>query len=98
MDDTHVVWDLEDDEDGNVQHIQEHGISMDEVEEVLFSRGSQISISNSSGYPITFGYTDGGRYLAVVLEHVLDEPLTIRPITAYDTPEPTSRKPKRRKR
>ena len=79
---TKVVWDLEDDPDGNVRHIQEHGISMDEVEDVLLDRDSQTAVSKSSGDPITFGYTASGRYLAVVWEHVMDEPLTMRPITA----------------
>jgi len=98
MDDTHVVWDLEDDPDGNVQHIQEHGITMEEVEDVLLDRDSQTAVSKSSGEPITFGHTASGRYLAVVWEHVLDEPLTMRPITAYEVPEPGRRTPKRRKR
>jgi uncharacterized DUF497 family protein len=98
MDDTHVVWDLEDDPDGNVQHIQEHGITMDEVEDVLLDRNSQTAVSNSSGEPITFGYTASGRYIAVVWEHVMDEPLTMRPITAYDAQEPGTRTDKRRKR
>ena len=70
-DDTHVVWDLEDDPEGNVRHIQEHGISMDEVEDVLLDRDSQTAVSKSSGDPITFGYTASGRDLAVVWEHVL---------------------------
>jgi hypothetical protein len=35
---------------------------------------------------MTFGYTSSGRYLAVVWEHVDDNPLTIYPITAYDAP------------
>jgi uncharacterized DUF497 family protein len=83
-----VIWDLEDDPDGNVQHIQEHGISMDEVEEVLYSRQSEDAKSRSSGRMITFGYTSTDRYLAVVWEHVDDDPLTVYPITAYDAPEP----------
>ena len=98
MDDLHVVWDLEDDPDGNVQHIQEHGITMNEVEDVLLDRDSQTSVSKSSGDPITFGDTASGRYLAVVWEHVLEEPLTMRPVTAYDVPAPGTRTPKRRQR
>ena len=70
MDDTPVVWDLEDDPDGNVRHIQERGITMDEVEDVLLDRDSQTAVSKSSSDPITFGYTASGRYLAVVWEHV----------------------------
>ena len=51
----HIVWDREDDPDGNVQHILDHGISMDEVEEVLLDRDSVTTVSRSSGNPITFG-------------------------------------------
>jgi hypothetical protein len=54
---------------------------------VLLDRDSEDTISRSSGRPITFGYTSSGRYLAVVWEHVDDNPLTIYPITAYDVPE-----------
>ena len=98
MDDIHIVWDLEDEHDGNVQHIQEHDVTMDEVEDVLYDRASVTTISRSSGEPITFGYTSTGRYLAVVWEHVQDDPLTMRPITAYDAPEPTPSSRKRKKR
>ena len=97
MDDIHIVWDLEDDPDGNVQHIREHDVTMDEVEDVLYDPNSVTSVSRSSGEPITFGFTASGRYLAVVWEHVQDDPLTMRPITAYDAPEPSARK-KRKKR
>lgn len=50
-----VIWDLEDDPDGNVQHIAEHDVSMDEVEEVLYSPESETGVSRTSGNPITFG-------------------------------------------
>lgn len=30
-----VVWDLEDDPKGNVQHLGEHGVTREEVEEIL---------------------------------------------------------------
>ena len=84
-----VVWDIEDDPDGNVQHLEEHGVTKDEAEEVLFAPESQSAINRSgSGNEITFGYTASGRYLAVVWEHVEDDPLTIYVVTAYDAPEP----------
>jgi len=82
-----IIWDLDEDPDGNVQHIAEHGVTVEEVKEVLLDRGSEDAISNSSGRPITFGYTSSGRYLAVVWEHVDDDPLTMYPVTAYDAPE-----------
>ncbi len=87
MTDVIIIWDLEDDPDGNVQHIAEHGITVEEVEEVLHDRNAEDTTSKSSGRPITFGYTSSGRYLAVVWEHVDDDPLTIYPITAYVAPE-----------
>jgi hypothetical protein len=66
MSDVIIIWDLPEDPDGNVQHIAAHDITIDEVEEVLLDRDSEDTISRSSGQPITFGYTSGGRYLAVV--------------------------------
>jgi uncharacterized DUF497 family protein len=87
MSDVIMIWDLPEDPNGNVQHSAAHNITVDEVEEVLLDRDSEDTISRSSGRPITFGYTSSGRYLAVVWEHVDDNPLTIYPITAYDAPE-----------
>jgi len=83
-----VIWDLEDDPDGNVQHIAEHGITMEEVEEILLNPKSSTTVSKSSELPITFGHTSSGRYLAVVYEHLDDDPWMLRPVTAYDAPEP----------
>jgi len=87
MSEMRIIWDLVEDPDGNVQHIAAHGITVEEVEEVLLDRDSEDTTSRSSGRPITFGYTSSGRYLAVVWEHVDDDPLTIYPVTAYDAPE-----------
>lgn len=87
MADVVILWDLEDDLDGNIQHIAEHGITVEEVEEVLYDRDAEDTTSRSSGRPITFGYTSSGRLLAVVWEHLHDNPLMIYPITAYDAPE-----------
>jgi hypothetical protein len=84
----HVIWDLPDDQDGNVEHLAEHGIMPEEAEEVLFNRQSETTQSRSSGENITFGETAAGRYLAVVWEHVDDDPLTLRPVTAFDAPRP----------
>ena len=87
-----VIWDLDDDPDGNVAHIAEHGVTQEEVEDVLGDPRNPTDESHSSGYPITFGYTHDGRHLAVVWEHVDDDPRTVKPITAYDAP------PKRRRK
>jgi uncharacterized DUF497 family protein len=81
-----VLWDLDDDPDGNVQHIAEHGISIEEVEEVLFA-AEEVVASYSSGRPLTFGWTSTGKHVAVVFEIVEDDPLAVYPITAYEPNE-----------
>lgn len=86
--DAHIIWDLADDPKGNVAHIAEHGIVQEDAEHVLFDPESDTRVSRSTGRSITFGYTSSGQYVAVVWEHVMDDPLTIRPVTAYEVPEP----------
>lgn len=93
----HIIWDLDDDEHGNVRHISEHGLDKDEVEDVLLNVDNPTTESFSSGEPATFGYTRTGRHIVVVWEHVQDDPLTVRPITAYAAPPPRTPKRKRRK-
>jgi hypothetical protein len=88
MYDAHVIWDLPDEPDGNIAHIAEHGFTPEDIEDVLFDPESETAISRSSGHQITFGHTADGRYIAVVWEHVMDDPLTMRPITAYEVDEP----------
>jgi hypothetical protein len=86
-----VIWDLEDDPNGNMQHITEHDVTPEEVEEVLNDRESQTTYSASSGRPITFGWTSAGRYLAVVWELAEEVPLTVYPVTAFTAPAPRRR-------
>ncbi len=80
-----VIWDEEDQVDGNVWHIAEHGLTIDDVEHVLASPVREAE-SSSTGRPCCFGYTPGGDYIIVVYEQVDDE--TIYPVTAYEVPEP----------
>ncbi len=82
-----ILWDLDDDPDGNVQHCAEHGITKGEVEEVLENPGD-ADVSRSSGRPVIFGTTSGGRHLIVVYEEIDDD--TIYPITAFEVPESES--------
>ena len=89
------IWDLEDDPKGNVQHIAEHGIPQDEVEEVLSNHHAEAVVSNSSGLPLTFGWTTTGKHLAVVFEYAEDDPPMIRPLTAFEAPPPRQRKGKK---
>jgi hypothetical protein len=88
LSDVIVVWDLDDEDDGNIRHIAEHDITPQEVEDVLLNSGNTVVRSRSSKRPITFGYTSEGRYLAVVWEEVSNDPRMIYPVTAYDAPEP----------
>ena len=82
--DIQIIWDLEDDTNGNFRHILDgHDVSVEELEEVLRNYSGQYVISRTSGYRITFGETATGRRIAVVWEHVEDNPLIVYPITAW---------------
>jgi uncharacterized DUF497 family protein len=81
----HVIWDLPDDDLGNVQHIADNGLTPEEVEDVLLDPGIKATRSRSSSRPIVFGYTRTGRYIAVVYDVI--DPLTARPVTAYEVEE-----------
>jgi uncharacterized DUF497 family protein len=76
-----IIWDLDDDPDGNVQHCGEHGITTEEVEEV-FQNATDADVSRSSGRPVIFGDTNSGRHLMVVYEQIDAD--TVYPVTAYD--------------
>ncbi len=95
--DATIIWDLEDDPDGNVQHLREHDVSIEEAEEVLLDPRSSRAVSRSSGLPTAFGWTSTGRHLAVVFEQVDEDPATLRPVTAYDTPPPAAKKKGKKK-
>ena len=88
MPDFDIIWDLDDDPEGNVQHIADHDVSVEEVEEVLRSPSSRAGRSRSSGLPISFGWTSGGRYLAVVWDLANEDPRMVYPVTAYDVEPP----------
>ncbi len=75
-----LIWEW-DQEDGNVAHIAEHGLSPEDVEEV-FEHPILYEKSRSSGRPLVFGYARDGRRIAVVYEQLDDT--TVYPITAYE--------------
>jgi hypothetical protein len=62
-----IIWN--DEPDGNVVHVEEHGLTVDDVEHVLASPDSE-GVSRSSGLPCVFGTTPDGRYIIVVYEAV----------------------------
>ena len=76
-----ACWDLDDDPRGNVQHIAEHDVSKEEVEEVLEDPDG-IERSRTSGLLIAFGETSTGRLIAVVFEEIGDD--SVYPVTAYE--------------
>jgi len=78
-----ILWDLDDDPDGNVQHCAEHGVTKEEVEDV-FQSAADADVSRSSGLPVIFGDTRAGRHLMVVYEQIDAD--TVYPLTAYDVP------------
>ena len=78
-----ILWDLDDDPHGNVQHCADHGVTKEEVEEVL-ENATDADISRSSGRPVVFGDTGTGRHLMVVYESV--DASTVYPITACEAP------------
>jgi uncharacterized DUF497 family protein len=80
-----ILWDEDDEPDGNVQHIAEHGLLIEEVEFVLENSTSEGK-SGSSGRPCCFGYTPGGDYIIVVYEQISED--IVYPVTAYEVPEP----------
>ena len=84
MIDAIVAWDAEEDPKGNVQHIAEHGLTVEEVEEVLLNERNPVGESRSSGRPITSGETSSGKRIVVIWEEALDNPMIIRPVTAYE--------------
>jgi len=92
MNEAVVIWDLDDEPDGNVQHVRAHDLTIEEVEDVLLEAANPTSESRSSGETVTFGWTRTGRHIIVVWEHVQGDPLTIRPITAYEVPPPREKR------
>jgi uncharacterized DUF497 family protein len=67
--------------DGNVQHLPEHGVTREEVRDVLTNPIS-TAVSRRTGRPIAFGFTRTGRKLAVIYERV--DRMTVYPVTAFD--------------
>jgi len=78
-----IIWDLDDDPDGNVQYCAQHGVTKEEVEE-LFQNTTDKDISRSSGRPVVFGDTSTGRHLMVAYEEIDAD--TVYPVTAFDVP------------
>jgi uncharacterized DUF497 family protein len=76
-----VLWDLDDDPEGNVAHILEHGVSKEEVEDVLRAPAARRK-SRSSGRPQVVGLARTGRWIVVTYETI--DKGTVYPVTAYE--------------
>lgn len=85
-------WDEPDEPEGNVSHLARHGITPPEVERVVRDPRNSVERSRSSTYPITFGRTRGGKFIAVVWSAVGTNPVRVRVITGYEV-DPGERKP-----
>jgi hypothetical protein len=66
--DASVIWD--DEPGGNV----EHGLSPDEVDEVLLDDAIPTAHSASTNQPCKFGYTSTGKYIVVIWDELNDDP------------------------
>ena len=80
---TYVIWD--DTPGGNVEHVEEHDLTSDDVDHVLENH-ELTGASRSSGRPCVFGYTPDGRYIVVIYEEAGTD--TVIPVTAYEVLEP----------
>jgi hypothetical protein len=92
------IWDLEEDQDGNVQHIAEHGVTVAEAEEIVRNGYKAAVASRSGGRPTVFGWTSTGKHLAVTFEIVDEELPQIYVVTAFEAPPAAEPKRRRKKR
>ncbi len=80
---TQIIWD--DTPGGNVEHVEEHDLTTDDVDYVLENPQS-AGTSRSTGRPCVFGCVPDGRFIVVVYEEIDAD--TVLPVTAYEVPEP----------
>lgn len=78
-----ILWDPT--PGGNVDHVEEHDLTTDDVDHVLENHLS-AGRSRTSGWPCVYGYAPDGRYIVVIYEEVDKD--TVIPVTAYEVPEP----------
>ena len=79
------IWDLPDDEEGNVHHLAEHGLTPEDAEQA-FADIVDTDRSESSGLPLIFGPALDGQLIVVVYEEIDDS--TVYVVTAF-RPEAT---------
>ncbi len=74
-----IIWNYE--RGGNVVHLAEHGLTPEDVEEVICNP-LETTTSRTSGRPVATGYTPDGRLILVVSEEIDD--VTVSPVPAYE--------------
>jgi len=80
-------WDLDDDPHGNVQHIADHGLTKEDVENAL-EYGCEPEPSRSSDRPLVYGPAVDGRTIVVVFEMIDPQDAGwVYVVTAYGLPE-----------
>lgn len=89
---TTVIWDPT--PGGNVEHVEEHDLTTDDVDHVLQDHESKDE-SKTSGRPCVFGETPDGRYIVVIYEEI--DKYTVLPITAYEVNKRKTKEKKKRK-
>jgi uncharacterized DUF497 family protein len=83
-----VEWDGDDDPRGNARHIADNGLSIDEVEDVIYDPQSRQIQSRSSKRPALIGRTGSGKTVIVIYERHKDAGIVvIRPVSAYEIEE-----------
>jgi uncharacterized DUF497 family protein len=92
------IWDLEENPEGNVQHIAEHGVTVAEAEQVVRDQYGAALATRSSTRPTVFGWTLTGKYLGVVFEVVDKAGPQVYVVTAFEAPPPAAPKRRRKKR
>jgi uncharacterized DUF497 family protein len=76
LDFDYVEWD-----EVNIEHIADNGLTVDEVDDVLYSPAAVQGKSRTTGRPTVIGMTSTGKTIIVVYEQ---DDVVIRPITAYE--------------
>ena len=70
-----LEWD-----DANMEHIALHGVNPEEVWDIC--SGHHLAVKQANGRYILSGQTSSGRYLNVVVQHLVA--VSFRPVTAFD--------------
>jgi uncharacterized DUF497 family protein len=69
---------------GNIQHIAQNGITMEEFEFILTDHRSRRGRSRSSARNTAWGTLPDGRQVIIVFDIESTNLLAIRPVTAYE--------------